>query len=250
MFLIVWAAFVFFAPNMLGDPNNFIPANPLQTPADIVPEWYFLPYYAILRSVPNKLLGVCFMFGSLLVLFVLPWLDTSRVRSARFRPTYRKLILLLVLSFLVLGYCGAHKPEGIYVILSRVAALYYFAHFLVIMPILGKLERPLPLPESITQAVTGRPIEAASPAARWRATDAHAPFPVRPIPALVRVLAVMRAARASGARPRRRRRRRARTGASAGFSAPQTSPPRNVGFRFIPRSVPTAMRCIRCIIAI
>jgi ubiquinol-cytochrome c reductase cytochrome b subunit len=160
VFLIVWAALVFYAPNLLGDPNNFIEANPLQTPADIVPEWYFLPYYAILRSVPNKLLGVCFMFGSLLVLFVLPWLDTSRVRSARFRPTYRKLILVLVLSFLVLGYCGAHKPEGIYVILSRVAALYYFAHFLVILPILGKLERPLPLPESITQAVTGRPIEA------------------------------------------------------------------------------------------
>jgi ubiquinol-cytochrome c reductase cytochrome b/c1 subunit len=124
-----------------------------------VPEWYFLPYYAILRSVPNKLLGVCMMFGSLLVLFIVPWLDTSRVRSARFRPTYRKLIFVLVLSFLVLMVCGANKPEGIWVILSRVAALYYFAHFLVIMPILGKLERPLPLPESITQAVTGRPLE-------------------------------------------------------------------------------------------
>jgi quinol-cytochrome oxidoreductase complex cytochrome b subunit len=91
---------------------------------------------------------------------VLPWLDTSRVRSARFRPTYRKLMLVLVLSFFVLMVCGANKPEGIWVILSRVAALYYFAHFLVILPILGKLERPLPLPESITQAVTGRPIEA------------------------------------------------------------------------------------------
>jgi ubiquinol-cytochrome c reductase cytochrome b/c1 subunit len=155
VFLIVWAAFVFFAPNMLGDPNNFIPANPLQTPADIVPEWYFLPYYAILRSVPNKLLGVCMMFGSLMVLFVLPWLDTSRVRSARFRPIYRQLIWLWVLSFLVLGYCGMHKPEGVYVVLSRIATLYYFLHFLVIMPILGKLERPLPLPESISQPVLG-----------------------------------------------------------------------------------------------
>jgi ubiquinol-cytochrome c reductase cytochrome b/c1 subunit len=156
VFLTVWAALVFFAPNLLGDPNNFIEANPLQTPADIVPEWYFLPYYAILRSVPNKLLGVCMMFGSLLVLLILPWLDTSRVRSARFRPTYRWLILVWAASFIVLGICGAHKPEGIWVILSRIAALYYFAHFLVIMPILGKLERPLPLPESITQAVTGR----------------------------------------------------------------------------------------------
>src|SRR5471032_382134 len=153
VFLIVFAALVFFAPNFLGDANNFIPANPLQTPADIVPEWYFLPYYAILRSVPDKLLGVCMMFGSLLVLLVLPWLDTSRVRSARFRPIYRQLIWLWVLSFVVLGYCGMHKPEGIYVVLSRVATLYYFLHFLVILPILGKLERPLPLPESISQPV-------------------------------------------------------------------------------------------------
>ena len=155
-FLAVFAAFVFFYPNLLGDPNNFIPANPLVTPADIVPEWYFLPYYAILRSVPNKLLGVCMMFGSLLVLFVLPWLDTSRVRSARFRPIYRPLIFVWVASVILLGMCGAHKPEGIWVILSRVATLYYFAHFLVILPILGKLERPLALPESISQPVLDR----------------------------------------------------------------------------------------------
>ena len=156
VFLMIWAAFVCFMPNFLGDANNFIPANPLQTPADIVPEWYFLPYYAILRSVPNKLLGVCMMFGSLLVLFILPWLDTSRVRSARFRPIYRVVIWLWVISFVVLGICGAHKPEGIWVILSRVATLYYFAHFLVILPILGKIERPLPLPESISNPVVAR----------------------------------------------------------------------------------------------
>ncbi len=156
VFLMIWAAFVCFAPNMLGDPNNFIPANPLQTPADIVPEWYFLPYYAILRSVPNKLLGVCLMFASILVLFVLPWLDTSRVRSARFRPIFRKIIWLWVLSFVVLGLCGAHKPEGVWVVLSRVATLYYFLHLLVILPILGKIERPLPLPESISNPVVVR----------------------------------------------------------------------------------------------
>jgi len=155
VYLIVFAALVFFFPNFLGDPNNFIEANPLQTPADIVPEWYFLPYYAILRSVPNKLLGVCMMFGSLLVLFVLPWLDTSRVRSARFRPIYRVLIWVWVLAFIGLGVCGAHKPEGVWVVLSRLCTLYYFAHFLVILPILGKLERPLPLPESISRPVTG-----------------------------------------------------------------------------------------------
>jgi ubiquinol-cytochrome c reductase cytochrome b/c1 subunit len=155
VFLMIFAALVFFAPNYLGDPNNFIPANPLQTPADIVPEWYFLPYYAILRSVPNKLLGVCMMFGSLLVMFVLPWLDTSRVRSARFRPMFRWLIWVWVAAVIILGVCGAHKPEGIWVVLSRVCTLYYFLHYLVILPILGKLERPLPLPESISQPVLG-----------------------------------------------------------------------------------------------
>ncbi|HUN39607.1 MAG TPA: cytochrome b/b6 [Acetobacteraceae bacterium] len=153
VFLLVWAIFVFFYPHALSDPNNAIPANPLQTPDDIVPEWYFLPFYAILRSIPNKLAGVCLMFGSILVLFVLPWLDTSPVRSARFRPIYRKVIWLLVLAVFGLGICGAHKPEGIWVPLSRICALYYYLHFLVILPLLGKLERPLPLPESISKAV-------------------------------------------------------------------------------------------------
>jgi ubiquinol-cytochrome c reductase cytochrome b subunit len=140
----------------LGDINNFIPANPLQTPSDIVPEWYFLPFYAILRSIPNKLGGVCLMFGSIIILFFLPWLDTSRVRSTRFRPFYRPFILLWVISVILLGWCGAHKPEGIWVLLSRVGTLYYYLFFLVIMPVLGKLERPLPLPESISRAVMGR----------------------------------------------------------------------------------------------
>ncbi len=155
VFLIVYAAFVFFMPNVLGDPNNFIPANPLQTPADIVPEWYFLPYYAILRSIPNKLAGVCLMFGSILILFVLPWLDTSKVRSARFRPLFRPFIFVWVAAVILLGVCGAHKPEGIWVVLSRVCTLWYYLHFLVIMPVLGKLETPLPLPDSISRAVLG-----------------------------------------------------------------------------------------------
>ncbi len=155
VYLLVFACLVFFAPNLLGDPNNFIPANPLQTPADIVPEWYFLPFYAILRSVPNKLGGVCMMFGSIAVLFILPWLDTSKVRSARFRPIYRKLIWVWVLAVVALGICGANKPEGIYVVVGRVATAYYFLHFLVILPLLGFLERPLPLPESISRPVLG-----------------------------------------------------------------------------------------------
>ncbi len=155
VYLIVFAVLVFFVPNLLGDPNNFIPANPLQTPADIVPEWYFLPFYAILRSVPNKLGGVTLMFSSILVLFVLPWLDTSPVRSARFRPLYRPFIFVLVASLIVLGMVGAHKPEGIWVVLGRVCTAYYFLHFLVILPVLGTLEKPLPLPDSISRPVLG-----------------------------------------------------------------------------------------------
>jgi ubiquinol-cytochrome c reductase cytochrome b/c1 subunit len=153
VFLLIYAIFVFFLPNLLADPNNFIPADPLQTPADIVPEWYFLPYYAILRSIPNKLAGVCMMFGSILILFVLPWLDTSKVRSARFRPLYRPFIFVWVAAVILLGVCGAHKPEGIWVVLSRVCTLWYYLHFLVITPVLGKLETPLPLPDSISRAV-------------------------------------------------------------------------------------------------
>ncbi|MBV8523714.1 MAG: cytochrome b N-terminal domain-containing protein [Acetobacteraceae bacterium] len=153
VYLIVFAILVFFAPNYLGHPDNYIPANPLATPAEIVPEWYFLPYYAILRSVPNKLGGVTLMFGSLLVLFVLPWLDTSPVRSCRFRPIYRQVIWLLVVAVIVLGFVGSHRPEGIWVVVGRVCTAYYFLHFLVILPVLGKLEKPLPLPESISRPV-------------------------------------------------------------------------------------------------
>ncbi len=162
VFLLIYAILVFYAPNLLGDPQNYIPANPLQTPPDIVPEWYFLPFYAILRSVPSKLFGVLMMFSSILVLFIVPWLDTSPVRSAKFRPIYKKIFWLLVVSVLVLGYVGAHPPEGVYVIEGRIAAFYYFFHFLVLLPLIGKLERPRPLPLSIGAAVlrpSGTPAE-------------------------------------------------------------------------------------------
>jgi ubiquinol-cytochrome c reductase cytochrome b subunit len=95
------------------------------------------------------------MFGSILVLFVLPWLDTSPVRSARFRPIFRQVIWLWVAAVVGLGVCGANKPEGIWVVLSRIFTLYYYFHFLVLLPVLGKLERPLPLPESISRPVIG-----------------------------------------------------------------------------------------------
>ena len=153
VFLIFFALFVFFAPNYLGHPDNYIPANPLVTPAHIVPEWYFLPFYAILRAVPDKLLGVVLMFGSIAVLFILPWLDTSKVRSARFRPIYKIFFWVLVLDCILLGYLGAKPAEGIYVDLGRLGTVYYFAHFLILLPLLGKLERPLPLPQSISEPV-------------------------------------------------------------------------------------------------
>jgi ubiquinol-cytochrome c reductase cytochrome b subunit len=162
VFLVIYAAFVFFMPNALGDPQNYIPANPLQTPPEIVPEWYFLPFYAILRSVPDilfipaKLAGVLCMFGSIGLLFVLPWLDGSKVRSARFRPIYKWVFWLLVIDAFALGIVGAHRPEGLYVVVGRIATLYYFVHFLVIIPLLGKFERPLPLPASISAAVLAK----------------------------------------------------------------------------------------------
>jgi ubiquinol-cytochrome c reductase cytochrome b subunit len=153
VFFIVFAILVFFAPNWLGHSDNYIPANPLATPSEIVPEWYFLPFYAILRAVPSKLGGVVLLFGSVIVLFFVPWLDTSPVRSARFRPIYRQLMVLLVIDVIVLGVVGSHRPEGIWITIGRLATAYYFVHFLFLLPILGKIEKPLPLPESISRPV-------------------------------------------------------------------------------------------------
>jgi len=155
VFLIVFALFVFFAPNYLGHTDNYIPANPLQTPPHIVPEWYFLPFYAILRSIPDKLLGVIAMFGSILVLVLLPWLDRSPVRSGAFRPIFKQFYVLLIIDVLALGWVGANPPEGIYLVVGRIATAYYFLHFLVILPLLGIFERPKPLPTSISEPVLG-----------------------------------------------------------------------------------------------
>jgi len=164
VYFAVFAILVFFFPNMLGHPDNYIPANPLVTPAHIVPEWYFLPFYAILRAVPDKLGGVLLMFGSIAILFVLPWLDTSPVRSMRFRPLARIFLLIWLVAFFVLLYCGGKPAEEPYVTISRIATAYYFLYFLVILPLLGRLERPLPLPESIASPVLrgGGPLPAAA----------------------------------------------------------------------------------------
>ncbi|KZB70877.1 MULTISPECIES: cytochrome b N-terminal domain-containing protein [Thalassospira] len=168
VFLIFFSAFVFFAPDYLGHPDNYIPANPLVTPPYIVPEWYFLPFYAILRSIdftifgiPAKLLGVLAMFASIVILFVIPWLDTSKVRSSKFRPVYKWFFWLFVIDTFILGYCGAKAPDDYFlgipglkvIVMGQLSTLYYFAHFLVVMPLVGKMERTKPLPASISESV-------------------------------------------------------------------------------------------------
>jgi ubiquinol-cytochrome c reductase cytochrome b/c1 subunit len=160
VFMILFLGFVFFAPNFFGEPDNYIPANPMVTPAHIVPEWYLLPYYAILRAItfdiwfiPAKLIGVVAMFASILILLFLPWLDRSSVRSARFRPIHRQFFWILVIDCFILGYVGANPPEGHFIPLGQAATAYYFLHFLVVIPLISLFERPRAVPESISAAV-------------------------------------------------------------------------------------------------
>ncbi|HEX8669511.1 MAG TPA: cytochrome b/b6 [Allosphingosinicella sp.] len=157
--LTLFALVTFYAPNYLGHADNYIPANPLSTPAHIVPEWYFWPFYAILRAftvdfiLPAKLWGVLAMFMAIILLFFLPWLDRSPVRSGHYRPTFRIFFWILIGDLVVLGFCGGRPAEEPYVMLSQVATMYYFAHFLIILPTLSALERTLPLPNSISESV-------------------------------------------------------------------------------------------------
>ncbi len=153
VFLIVFAAFLFYAPNYMGHPDNYIPADPLKTPAHIVPEWYFLPFYAILRAIPDKLGGVIAMGLSIGILFLLPWLDTSRVRSATFRPVFKWFYLLMLIDMGILGYVGSQPAEGDWIWIGQLATAYYFIHFLVLLPLIGWFERPRPLPDSIAKPV-------------------------------------------------------------------------------------------------
>ncbi len=153
LFIIFFSYFVFFNPNFLGHTDNYIKANPLVTPAHIVPEWYYLPFYAILRAIPDKLGGVLAMFSAIGILLFLPWLDTSKVRSATFRPLYKQFFWVFVLVCIGLGYLGAKPAEGGYVIAARLLTAYYFLHFLVILPLLGLFEKPKAIPASINEAV-------------------------------------------------------------------------------------------------
>ena len=155
VFLMVFAYWVFFNPNYLGHPDNYIEANPLVTPAHIVPEWYFLPFYAILRAVPDKLGGVIAMGGAILILFFMPYLDFSKVRSAKFRPIYKQAFWLFAIDAVILGYVGAMPAEGDWILIGRIASIYYFAHFLIIVPLISWYEKPLPVPDSIAKAVLG-----------------------------------------------------------------------------------------------
>ena len=169
LFLLLFSYFVFFNPNALGHADNYIPANPLVTPAHIVPEWYLLPFYAVLRAIPDKFGGVMAMFASIGVLFVLPWLDTSKIRSMRFRPTARLFFILFLINAMILGFCGANLPDEFifrigedgpglnWLWLSRIATLYYFGYFLIITPVLGLVEKPLPVPDTISSPVLPSP---------------------------------------------------------------------------------------------
>ena len=169
VFLILFASFVFFMPDALGHPDNYVPANPLVTPAHIVPEWYFLPFYAILRAVPDKLTGVLMMFGAIGLLFILPWIDHAKTRSMRYRPAAKLYFLIFIVVCLLLGWCGGHEPDekvipglagfqladsniNSFVWLSRLLTLYHFA-FYGILIWLGFKEKPLPVPESISAPV-------------------------------------------------------------------------------------------------
>lgn len=149
VYFILFAYFVFFEPDYLNHPDNFIIANPMVTPPHIVPEWYFLPFYAILRSIPNKLAGVIAMVFSILILLFLPWLDKSKIKSLGYRPLSKFFFWTLVIDSILLGYIGSQPPEGIYIIIGQMATFYYFTYFLLITPLVSKHENTLPEPESI-----------------------------------------------------------------------------------------------------
>jgi len=155
-FLLFFAWFIFYIPNYLGDPDNYVQANPAVTPAHIVPEWYYLPFYAILRSIPNKLAGVIGMFSAIVVLAFLPWLDSCKVRSSKYRPLAKQFFWIFVATCIGLGYLGAQPPEGIYVIAGRVLTVAYFAYFLLVLPILSRIETTRPLPNSIADDVLAK----------------------------------------------------------------------------------------------
>ena len=173
LFVIFFAVIVFYAPDILGNPDNYTPANPIVTPPDIVPDWYLMPFYAMLRSVPQKLIGVLVLFGAIATLLFVPWLDTSRVRSTSFRPLLRPFFWIFAVDCVLLGYCGSQSVDAAWNVaglsvpliwIARFGTIYYYSYFWLVLPIVGLIERPLPLPDSIAKAVLGAHTAAAMPA--------------------------------------------------------------------------------------
>jgi quinol-cytochrome oxidoreductase complex cytochrome b subunit len=167
-FFLLYAWFMFYLPNYLGHADNYIQANPAVTPNHIVPEWYYLPFYAILRAIPSKLGGVLMLLASIAILVFVPWLDTSRVKSASYRPLYRQFFWIFVAVCIGLGWLGSKPAEGGYVIAARVLTAWYFIHFIIILPIVGLIETPKPIPSSIEADAAGVPVAAGAAAPEGR----------------------------------------------------------------------------------
>nr|YP_010395083.1 apocytochrome b [Polyopes affinis]UQJ72524.1 apocytochrome b [Polyopes affinis] len=141
IFIVFFSIFVYFSPNVLGHPDNYIEANPMITPAHIVPEWYFLPFYAILRSIPHKLGGVTAMISAIAILAFLPWIHSTEIRSSRFRPLYRFFYWVMISCCLILGWIGGMPVENPYVVIGQIASIYYFIYFTILLPFLGQIEK-------------------------------------------------------------------------------------------------------------
>jgi len=153
VFLFVAAVIIFYMPTVNGvflEHDNFLPADPLQTPAHIKPVWYFGTFYAILRAVPSKLFGVILMAAAIFLLFVLPWLDRAKVKSWRYRPIYKQMLILFGISFVVLMYIGGQPATATYTMFARIFTAIYFAFFIA-LPFVSKWEKPKPVPERVTE---------------------------------------------------------------------------------------------------
>jgi ubiquinol-cytochrome c reductase cytochrome b/c1 subunit len=164
VFLILYAWLIFYIPNYLLDADNSNIANPLATPAHVVPEWYLLPFYAMLRAIPNKLMGVIVLFSAIVVLAFVPWLDRSPVKSGKYRPAYRFFFWVFVLICIGLGYLGSQEPTEGLALIARIFTFGYFAFFLIIMPVLSFTEKTKPIPTSIADAVLTKTKTAAAAA--------------------------------------------------------------------------------------
>jgi len=164
LFMALFSYFLFFNPNMLGHSDNYIPANPMVTPPHIVPEWYYLPMYAVLRVIPNKLGGVIGMFGFILVLLILPFTNTSQIRSSSFRPLHKHLYWLLVVDCLLLGWVGGNSPEAPYTWIGLAGTVYYFLYMIVLIPLVGSIENVLLRAGVVTEAEVNKsdPVSSAS----------------------------------------------------------------------------------------